>query len=246
MKLVGGLLADTTHGACIVAEQAVQPTEHHRSSCNPYGTSPVAYRYGYRTRVVYIKMTLYCPTTRETTPTQIQETKRNPAMAYSQPVYTGCDHDYGYPIYLITTPLRNQRKFLSKPIDPFGHWAICIQGYCYELTKNPAKPRPKKDPKYIVRQLPRDTWARLKEEDKRAIRQADNPVGQTARSWPPETIKEIGKQTIYYLAQKASISRPSSANREGKQPIRFGKPRYKANTCTTRITAKSSFVCSLT
>ncbi|KPM40829.1 hypothetical protein AK830_g5692 [Neonectria ditissima] len=106
------------------------------------------------------------------------ETRRNPAMAYYQPVHTSQDYEQGYPIYLITTPLQNQKRFLkNKPIDVFGHWAICIQDHYYELTRNPQKPLPKNEPKYKVRQMSKGDWEYFKKEEKRVIQPAAEPVG---------------------------------------------------------------------
>jgi hypothetical protein len=89
------------------------------------------------------------------------------AMAY-QPVDTSSD---GHPkaIYLYTTPLNNQRRFLKKPIDIFAHWAICIDGHCYELTRNGDRNKNKKEPKYIMKALDEQEWISKKKDEQRGL-----------------------------------------------------------------------------
>ncbi|KAK7416200.1 hypothetical protein QQX98_005397 [Neonectria punicea] len=112
-------------------------------------------------------------------------------MANYQSAYP--NHEQGYPIYLLTTPLQYQSKYLGfdKPRDMIGHWAIRIEGHCYELTKNPKEPMTKKDPKYIMRSLPDQTWRSIKRDEKRVVSPSDRPVGYTARPWSPQTIQHM-------------------------------------------------------
>ncbi|KAH6645122.1 hypothetical protein BKA67DRAFT_670665 [Truncatella angustata] len=113
-------------------------------------------------------------------------------MAYYQ--QSVGNYDWGHPIYLYTTPLASQKKFMKKkPIDLVGHWAICIQGYFYELTKNP-NAQTKRDPKHIIRTLPYEQWQALKGEEERVVQPPGGPAGYTARPWTPSQIKYMADQ----------------------------------------------------
>ncbi|KAI2620765.1 hypothetical protein GGS26DRAFT_307644 [Hypomontagnella submonticulosa] len=110
-------------------------------------------------------------------------------MAYQPPPpynYYG-----GHPIYLYTAPLEYQKNVFnfSKPRDTIGHWAICIEGRCYELAKNRDKDKKKKDPKYKVNYLSEDAWTKGRQPCKKS-----DPIGYTARPWPPQTIEYICDQ----------------------------------------------------
>jgi hypothetical protein len=87
------------------------------------------------------------------------------AIAY-HPADTSSEF-YTKAIYLYTTPLNNQKKLLKKPIDIFAHWAICIDGQFYELTRNPTRDKKKKEPKYIMRSLGEQEWVSLKQLENR-------------------------------------------------------------------------------
>jgi hypothetical protein len=106
---------------------------------------------------------------------------------------TGQQQNSGHPIYLYTTPLNNQKRLIKKPVDIIGHWAVCINGYCYELTRatNNEKQQLNIKGKHWIRCLPEDEWKRVKREEKRGITERD-PVGYTTKLWSPETIKYIG------------------------------------------------------
>ncbi|RGP61342.1 hypothetical protein FLONG3_10576 [Fusarium longipes] len=93
----------------------------------------------------------------------------------------------GYPIYLYTTPTADQNKFWKRTVDVIGHWAICINGYCYELTR--ITPREKK---YWIRCLPEKEWKRVKRVEGRRITERD-PLGPTAKEWTHEEIKHIAE-----------------------------------------------------
>lgn len=103
----------------------------------------------------------------------------------------------GYPIYLYTTPLSSQSKILphfKTPVDVISHWAICIQGQCYELKKNNDKNKSKTDPKYVIRSLPEQEWKDMKrvKENNRPYHKVPEPIGYTSRPFSIETIKYIG------------------------------------------------------
>ncbi|KAK7433060.1 hypothetical protein QQZ08_000533 [Neonectria magnoliae] len=112
-------------------------------------------------------------------------------MANYQSAYP--HHEQGYPIYLLTTPLKYQSKYLrfTKPHDMIGHWAICIEGHCYELTRNSEEHMTKKDPKYIMRSLPQKQWEAIKDKEERFVQWSKGPVGHTARPWSPQTIEQM-------------------------------------------------------
>lgn len=109
----------------------------------------------------------------------------------------------GQAISLYTAPLMYQRKFLGlkKPIDVFGHWAICIAGHCYELTRNRnPEPKDRKErkafQKYIVNCEPEETWLYKKrhiEDPPRDPIKHPEPLGYTAHYFTPDTIEYIGK-----------------------------------------------------
>lgn len=109
-----------------------------------------------------------------------------------------------YPIYLFTTPLKNQRKLFKKPIDVIGHWAVCINGMCYELTRasDPEKKKNKLKGNYWIRTLSLSDWKAIKEFEKRGVSEP-KLVGYTARPWPHNIIKKIGmystKPAIYSI-----------------------------------------------
>lgn len=156
-------------------------------------------------------------------------------MAYQPPPpynYYG-----GHPIYLYTAPLEYQKNVFnfSKPRDTIGHWAICIEGRCYELAKNRDKDKKKKDPKYKVNYLSEDAWTKGRQPCKKS-----DPIGYTARPWPPQTIEYICEHMPLHHYPGYSLLTLMG------QAIKFGDDRYKANTCTTRTTAKCSCGCSST
>ncbi|RYP13460.1 hypothetical protein DL765_006873 [Monosporascus sp. GIB2] len=71
-------------------------------------------------------------------------------------------------IYLYTTPLDNQKHMLKTHIEVFAHWAIYIEGRCYELTRNRDKNKKKIDPKYKTNLSDEQDWIyRKKHEEHR-------------------------------------------------------------------------------
>lgn len=112
----------------------------------------------------------------------------------------------GYPIYLFTTPTADQNKFWKRTVDVIGHWAICINGYCYELAR--VKSSEKNQRAYSTRYLPEEEWKRVKREEGRRITERD-PLGYTARPWTHEDIKYMSEliwngplQTQYNVIRK--------------------------------------------
>ncbi|KAG5664903.1 hypothetical protein KAF25_008637 [Fusarium avenaceum] len=73
----------------------------------------------------------------------------------------------GYPIYLFTTPLKNQRKLFNKPVDVIGHWAAIIGS-----------------------ELCLSDWKTIKDFEKRGVSEP-KLVGYTARPWPHNIIEKI-------------------------------------------------------
>jgi hypothetical protein len=103
------------------------------------------------------------------------------------------NNNMGYPIYLYTTPTANQNKIWKRTVDIIGHWAICINGYCYELTRvTPSEKESGIEVKYWIRYLPEQEWKRVKQQEGRRITERD-PLGYTARPWTHADIKHIGK-----------------------------------------------------
>ncbi|CEI60361.1 hypothetical protein FVEN_g6512 [Fusarium venenatum] len=94
----------------------------------------------------------------------------------------------GYPICLYTTPTTRQNKIWKRNIDIIGHWAICINGYCYEL----ARLAQGVEKTYGLRFLPEEEWKRIKRLEGRRITERD-PLGYTARRWTHEDIKRMSE-----------------------------------------------------
>lgn len=153
-------------------------------------------------------------------------------MAYQPP---NAYYSQGHPIYLYTAPLEYQKHVFNftKPRDAIGHWAVCVQGQCYELAKNRDNDKKKKDPKYKVNWLPEDVWKAGRQPCKKS-----DPIGYTERPWPP--------QTIQYICKYAQVTSSLPLLTQMGQVVKSGDGRCKANTCTTRTTAKSSCGCSST
>lgn len=117
-----------------------------------------------------------------------------------------CNTNNGQAISLYTAPLMYQRKFLGlkKPIDVFGHWAVCISGHCYELTRNRnPEPKSRKEKKafqkYIVNCEPEETWLHKKrhvEDPPREPAKSPEPLGYTTRYFTADIIEYIGKQLV--------------------------------------------------
>ncbi|KAM0228883.1 hypothetical protein ACHAPO_010407 [Fusarium lateritium] len=99
----------------------------------------------------------------------------------------------GYPMCLYTTPTTRQNKLWKRNIDIIGHWAICINGYCYELARlAPNEHEQNVTKKYGLRFLPEEEWKRRKREEGRRITERD-PLGYTARRWTHEDIKRMSE-----------------------------------------------------
>jgi len=101
---------------------------------------------------------------------------------------------YGYDspkaIYLYTTPLRNQRRIFNKPRDILAHWAVCIQGRCYELTRN--TPQTKGEAKYGIRSTPEPVWTRTKEDVENRVCKKTF-AGNMYIAYPRGTIERVGE-----------------------------------------------------
>ncbi|KAH7311206.1 hypothetical protein B0I35DRAFT_514056 [Stachybotrys elegans] len=93
-------------------------------------------------------------------------------------------------IFLYTAPLRNQRKLFKKPVDVIGHWAVCIDGWCYELTRN-GEGANKTEPKYSMKPSTEQAWL---EKKRRQERLNDKVlVGYTTRYFSPTDIETIAQ-----------------------------------------------------
>lgn len=108
-------------------------------------------------------------------------------MAYQS--LNGSSKESPTAIYLYTTPLRKSGPLkLKKPADIFAHWAICIQGRCYELVRNTT--RTKDEPEYNVRFSSEQEWEQRKEDEHRVLRK--RYAGKLSMPYPRETIEEVG------------------------------------------------------
>ncbi len=95
--------------------------------------------------------------------------------------------DWSKAIYLYTIPLRGDRVNAVLKIGFFSHWALCIQGLCYELRKGNKK---KGEPKFL--------YVRSSEQDWREARDYDNPegpkrVGSMTETYHPDVVDEVGE-----------------------------------------------------
>lgn len=94
------------------------------------------------------------------------------------------------PIYLYTTPLRSHKKLgVKKGRDIFGHWAICIEGYCFELAGRTEEEKREGHDRFKINCLPEQQWKDGRElGDEVTAKQ----VGYTVKYFAPNTIKDIG------------------------------------------------------
>jgi hypothetical protein len=112
-------------------------------------------------------------------------------MAY-QPL-NGSSEDACKAIYLYTTPLKKHSHVwkLKKPRDIFAHWAICIQGRCYELTINADRTKKtKNEPKYKVKSTDEQQWKQMKEKDGRECKRTH--AANMSKLYPKATIEIVG------------------------------------------------------
>ena len=112
-------------------------------------------------------------------------------MAYQR--FNVSNEDSSNAIYLYTTPLRNQSRLLKlkKPRAMVAHWAVCIQGRCYELTRNTT--RTKNEAKYNIKFTDEQEWTRAKEEENRVCERAR--AGTMFMPYPRETIERLGESS---------------------------------------------------
>lgn len=94
-------------------------------------------------------------------------------------------------IFLYTTPLRDQKTFLrmKKPLDVIGHWAVCIDGVCYELTRGD---KARNEPKYQPKFTDEDEWIRMKNKEGRDV--VKELAGKMASPYSRETLEATGKR----------------------------------------------------
>lgn len=100
-------------------------------------------------------------------------------MVY-QPLSTS-SKDSSQAIYLYTPPLRHDpvNGNLKKNIDIFAHWAVCIQGVCYELTGE----------REGYRSRPEQDWRRMRHLQD----QEPTHVGYMTMPYTPEEIDKVGE-----------------------------------------------------
>ncbi len=108
-------------------------------------------------------------------------------MAY-QP-WSTVSKDPSQAIYLYTAPLRNDiiNGSRKKLIDIFAHWAVCIQGVCYELRGGIKK---NGEPKFLYKPTPEQEWRNTR---KYEGREDAKHVGYMTAPYPPWVIHEVGK-----------------------------------------------------
>jgi hypothetical protein len=96
------------------------------------------------------------------------------------------DPSWSQAIYLYTVPLKN----LKVPIDVFGHWAVCIQGNCYEIIKGEKGYKKRGEQKFHYNLVPELEWINKKGHGK-----AKGPVhvGYMTVPYTKETIHQVGE-----------------------------------------------------
>jgi hypothetical protein len=92
-------------------------------------------------------------------------------------------------IYLYTAPLKALRKLKTNP-DVFAHWAICIQGVCYEVRK--ARPNEPKKPKHLYAPTPLQAWLARKHEEGRTPEFFPEPMGYMYKAYSQDVIHRVG------------------------------------------------------
>lgn len=97
--------------------------------------------------------------------------------------------DFSQAIYLYTTAMKGDflNGSLKKPIDIFAHWAVCIQGVCYELRGGDKK---KGEPKFLYKPIPEQEWRKTRGY---VNREEPTLVGYMNRPYGPNVIHEVGE-----------------------------------------------------
>ncbi len=91
-------------------------------------------------------------------------------------------------IYLYTAPLHNDycvNGRLKKTIDIIAHWAVCIQGVCYEVRR---ADKSKGERDHLYQSIPEQEWIK-----KRNPRQERKHVGYMAMPFEPWLIDYVGE-----------------------------------------------------
>ncbi|KAI9886618.1 MAG: hypothetical protein M1823_001597 [Watsoniomyces obsoletus] len=99
---------------------------------------------------------------------------------------TTVSRDPSQAIYLYIVPLRNDflNGSLKKPIKLFSHWAICIQGMCYELRAGVTK---KGEPTFLYTSTPEQEWRQTRGYAGQEIKL----VGYMAKPYPSWVIHQV-------------------------------------------------------
>lgn len=101
-------------------------------------------------------------------------------------------------IFLYTTPLQMHAKLLgiTRPHDVFSHWAVCVNGMCYELTSHPINEEKIKKTKkgkrsFQIQCLKEQAWVQHKLDEGRQCKKTTKPAGRTCKPLTHDTIKRI-------------------------------------------------------
>lgn len=95
--------------------------------------------------------------------------------------------DY-HDLYLYIAPIQKQNDFkLHKPFRPVAHWAICVEGRCYELERNHESKGIGRE--YHILFLTEKAWQDVRAADGRKCEKGR--LGRT--SWSREDIESCGK-----------------------------------------------------
>jgi hypothetical protein len=110
---------------------------------------------------------------------------------YQQPSYQQAPYqpvNTPHAIYLYTTALKNDpvNGSRKKPIDIFAHWAVCIQGICYELRAGNKKAG---EPKFLYAPVPEQRWREVRNYQNREPQFA----GYTVQAYTQGEVHEVGK-----------------------------------------------------
>lgn len=108
------------------------------------------------------------------------------------PLLTTSRPDYSpQAIYLYVVPLRNDifNGSLKKPISVAAHWAVCIQGICYELRARDENKEPN-EAKYLYKWTYEKEWR-----DTRHVKDDEGQVhlGYLTRPYEPKQVHDVGE-----------------------------------------------------
>lgn len=99
-------------------------------------------------------------------------------------------------MYLFVLPISAMKRFgIKKPIEVVAHWALCINGICYELRRTG-----KKDYDFVSTTEPK--FVERRDEQKKPI--LCKELGYTAGPYTHGLIEEVGKYPVHFTRRLKS------------------------------------------